>query len=74
MVLSVFMNTHLAQRLRSERLKQHLSVRELAHRSDVAIGTIRRIEAGEGQAFDHTLAKLASALNLPIDAFEEVAS
>lgn len=63
--------------MRQERLNRALSIRRLAGISDVAIGTIRRIEAGEGQAFDHTLAKIAQAMGLPTDYFEapdEVAS
>lgn len=67
MLQPVFMDTHLGQRVRSKRLSQGLSVRGLHKRSGVAVGTIRRIEAGEGEAYDHTLAKIAGALGITLD-------
>jgi transcriptional regulator with XRE-family HTH domain len=61
------MDTHPGQRVRQARLEQHLSVRQLSMKSGVARHRIAAIEAGQGTHFDHTLAKLATALGIELD-------
>ncbi len=56
--------TDTAAALQRRRLEKHLSIRALSGLAGVAVGTIRRIEAGEVEPFGHTVAKLADALDL----------
>ena len=67
------MDTNLGQRLRDERLKRHLSVRKLHQETGVAIGTIRDIEAGERDPFDHTVSRLAEYFGMTLEDFRGVA-
>lgn len=67
MIQPVSMDTYLGRKLRDERLARHLSVRQLHLETGVAQATIREIEAGDRDPFDHTVSKLAEFFGLTVD-------
>lgn len=62
------MPSTLGTTLKDARLQKKWSIRHLHRESNVAVRTIRAIEAGDQVPYDHTLAKLAEALGLDLDA------
>lgn len=68
------MNTDIGKLIRQARLEKGLSQRALARNSGVALGTIRRIEAGEGPHYDFTLSKVARAVGLNAQVVEEASA
>lgn len=60
------MGDTLSTNLKRLRLQRHYSIRELSRQSGVAVGTIRRIEEGGTDPYDHTLSKLADFLGVEI--------
>lgn len=53
-------------RLRNERERQGLSVRELAHFADSSPMTISRLERGEGDVAPAVKARVARVLRVPV--------
>jgi transcriptional regulator with XRE-family HTH domain len=64
----------VGQRLRTLREKQGWSLRELADRCGLSFNAISRIERGENSPTVSTLHSLATAFNVPINAFFEDAT
>lgn len=65
------MDTHLARTVRTERLARRLSIRQLSLNTGVAQATIKQIEAGERDPYDHTVAKLAEFFGTTVDAMRK---
>jgi Zn-dependent peptidase ImmA (M78 family)/DNA-binding XRE family transcriptional regulator len=59
------------RRLILARKRRRLTGKALAERAGLAVDTISRLENGENQPDDLTIARLAKALNFPIGFFEE---
>jgi transcriptional regulator with XRE-family HTH domain len=65
------MNGSLATKLRVLRAERGLTVRQVAELSGVAQETISQVERGERHPYDRTLAKLAHAYEVPVEALLE---
>ena len=59
----------VGQNIRAIRRRSHMSQKELAHRLGMRQGPVTNIEKGHNLPSATVLAKLAEALNVPIDAF-----
>jgi transcriptional regulator with XRE-family HTH domain len=55
-------------RLKELRQERHLSQERLARMAELAVRTVARVEAGEGEVKFVTLQRLAKALDLPVTA------
>ena len=55
------------------REKRRLTKADLAKRAEIAVSTLREIERGQSDARWGTLRRLASALEIPLDAVMEMA-
>jgi transcriptional regulator with XRE-family HTH domain len=56
-----------SERLRIERARQRLTVRQLAKKAGVNPGTISELERGVREPYPATLGKIAAALNIPVE-------
>jgi len=56
-------------RLRLARTRRKLTAKALAERASVSVDTIKRLEKGRNEPEEHTVKKLAQALDYPIDFF-----
>ena len=56
-----------AERLRIERARKRLTVRQLAEKAGVNPGTISELERGVREPYPATLGKIAAALEMPIE-------
>ncbi|GMA51524.1 hypothetical protein GCM10025857_28810 [Alicyclobacillus contaminans] len=61
----------LAERVKHYRLKQHLSVRDLAQRANVSVSYVYAIESGQRGHNIVKLERIAKALGVPLSALWE---
>ncbi|MCG3211936.1 MAG: hypothetical protein FOGNACKC_05582 [Anaerolineae bacterium] len=59
----------LSEKLRTARLKQNLSLRELAAKAEVSASLLSQIENGKANPSVRSLYSIADALSLPVDYF-----
>ncbi|MCS6874017.1 MAG: helix-turn-helix domain-containing protein [Pyrinomonadaceae bacterium] len=64
----------LGKRVKEQRERQGLSLRDLASQIGISASTLSRIEKGTGKPDADNIAKLASWLNIPVDRVMQKAS
>lgn len=67
--IEVALTRAIAQRVREERQRLNLTLREVARRSDVSVAMISKIEQAQTSPSLRTLSRLARTLDVPITTF-----
>lgn len=67
-------NEQLGAKIKSFRVQQQLTLKQLAQRADLSVGFLSQVERGLAALSLNTLAKLASAFGIDISAFFSEAS
>ena len=64
-----YMRKLIGQRVREERMRQRLTLRQLSNRTNLSIETLDHIEMGKGNCDLFTLAGIAVEFNKPLVSF-----
>jgi transcriptional regulator with XRE-family HTH domain len=60
---------HIGEKLRTARLRQNMSLRELAEKAEVSASLLSQIENGKANPSVRSIYSIAAALSLPVDYF-----